>query len=206
MLVYLITNRVNGKKYIGQTSQLLMKRWSRHKKPFSHRRNSYLYNAICKYGAGSFSVEPLVIVGSKSEMDYYERELIKVLDLRNPEKGYNLTDGGGGMLGFKLSDDTKKRMSEHVKSEEHCKNISIAKQGNKSRLGLKHSEETKKRMSEVARGRKFSSEHRHNLCIARRKYLLERQSDGNSVSNPNSSDCRGPNQVPARPEDNQGEH
>ena len=34
----------------------------------------------------------------------------------------------------------------------------------------------------------------------------ERQSDGNSVSNPNSSDCRGPNQVPARPEDNQGEH
>ena len=42
-------------------------------------------------------------------MDYYEQELIRIWDLRNPEKGYNLTDGGGGMLGFKLSDETKSR-------------------------------------------------------------------------------------------------
>lgn len=181
MFVYLVTNNINGKKYIGQTSQSLNKRWNRHKKPFNHRRNSYLYNAIYKYGAENFSIKALVVVNSKWEMDLYEQGMIKALDLRNPEKGYNLTDGGGGMLGFKLSEETKKRMSEHIKSEEHCQKISLSKLGNKSRLGMKHSEETKRKMSEKAKGRKFSAEHRHNLSIAqqvRRRNVIAPSASG----------------------------
>ena len=182
MLVYVVTNKFDGKRYVGQTSQPLIRRWNRHKHPHNHRRNSYLYNAIRKYGAENFSVRTLVVVGSKQDMDYYESALIKLWDLRNPEKGYNLTDGGGGMLGFKLSDETKRRMSAHVKSKEHCAKISIAKQGNQARLGLKHSEETKKKMSEAAKGKKFSAEHRRNLSAARQKYFRERQADGNRAS------------------------
>lgn len=167
MLVYLVTNKINGKKYVGQTSQVLEKRWKRHQYPLCRGRHSYLYSAICKYGVENFSIEPLVIVGTKWEMDFYERSLIKIWDLRNPDKGYNLTDGGGGMLGFKLSDETKRRMSEHVKSEDHRKKISLAKMGNQSRLGMKHSEETKRKMSEKAKGRKFSPEHLQHLREAR---------------------------------------
>ena len=163
MLVYLITNKINGKRYVGQTSQTLQKRWNRHKSPMNHRNSSYLYNAICKYGAENFIVEPLVIVETKQEMDYYEQELIKVLDLRNPAKGYNLTDGGGGMLGFKLSEETKKKMSSHVKSEEHRLKISKAKMGNKSRTGMKASPEEIRKRSETLTGRKLSEEHIRSL-------------------------------------------
>ena len=102
-------------------------------------------------------------------MDFYERALIKVWDLRNPDKGYNLTDGGGGMLGFRLSEETRKRMAEHVKSDEHRSKLSLAKIGNRSRLGLKHSDETKRKMSEAKKGRKFSEEHRHNLSLAQQQ-------------------------------------
>lgn len=169
MLVYLVTNKINGKQYVGQTSQSLQKRWNRHKSPMNHRRSSYLFNSICKYGADAFEIKSLVIVETKQEMDYYERELIRILDLRNPEKGYNLTDGGGGMLGFKLSDETKSRMAAHIKTEEHRAKISKAKLGNKSRLGMKHSEETKQQMSLAAKGRKFSDEHRRNLSLAHQR-------------------------------------
>jgi hypothetical protein len=106
-------------------------------------------------------------------MDFYESFLIKEFDLRNPEKGYNLTDGGGGILGFKLSEQTKERMSRHIKSPEHRKKISEAKMSNTSRLGMKHSEDTKKRMSEVAKGRKFSEEHKRNLSLAQQRRRAE---------------------------------
>jgi group I intron endonuclease len=175
MLVYLVTNTANGKRYVGQTSQPLQKRWNRHKSRIRTRGNSYLYNAILRHGSEVFKIQPLVVVSSKQEMDYYETRLIRLWDLRNPEKGYNLTLGGGGMLGFKLSDETKRKMSEHIKTEEHCQNISLSKIGNKSRLGMRHSRETRRKMSEVAKGRKFSEEHRRNLSLARRKYLSSNQ-------------------------------
>jgi group I intron endonuclease len=169
MLVYLVTNKINGKKYVGQTSQSLITRWKRHQYPFPHRRHSYLYNAICKYGIENFSVEALAVVHTKEDMDFYESFLIKEFGLRNPEKGYNLTNGGGGMLGFKLSEETREKMSQYIKTEEHRKKISKAKMGNQARLGMKHSEETKKKMSEAAKGRKFSEEHKRNLSLAQQQ-------------------------------------
>ena len=169
MFVYVVINKIDGKRYVGQTSQALMKRWKRHQFSFPHRRSSYLYNAIKKHGVENFEIKPLVQVGSKWEMDLYERGMIQAWDLRNPSKGYNLTDGGGGILGFKLSDETKKRMAEYVKTAEHRKKISEAKMGNESRLGMKHTEETKRRMSEVAKGRKFTEEHNRNLSLAQQR-------------------------------------
>jgi group I intron endonuclease len=187
MLIYLITNKINGKRYVGQTSQSLQKRWNRHKSPMNHRRSSYLYNAICKYGAESFEIKPLVIVGTKQEMDYYEQELIKVLDLRNPEKGYNLTEGGGGMLGFKLSKETRQKMSDHVKSEEHRRKISIAKMGNKSRTGMKDTPESIKKRADSLRGRKLSATHRLSLRVGQHNRLHTNK----GIKNPKCEFCQG---------------
>src|ERR1700676_239826 len=130
MLVYLATNKINGKMYVGQTCQTLEKRWTGHRHPNNYK--SHFHFAIKKHGAGSFEIETLVTVQTKLEMDYYERELIKFLDLKNPDKGYNLTDGGEGSPGVVLSEERKRKIGE------------VAVRAN---TGRKHSIETRQKVS-----------------------------------------------------------
>ena len=59
-----------------------------------------LYRAIRKYGVDGFDVKPLVIVGTKQEMDYYEIGLIKVWDTTNPKNGYNVTYFSASIIFF----------------------------------------------------------------------------------------------------------
>jgi group I intron endonuclease len=103
------------------------------------RAKPALYNSIRKHGADKFEIKPLVIVGTKQEMDYYETSLIKAWDLRDAKKGYNLTDGGEGTPGRKMS-------------EENRLAISLRMRGNKQSVGRKHSDETKLKMSLAAKG------------------------------------------------------
>jgi group I intron endonuclease len=55
--IYLITNIVNGKKYIGQTIKTIEKRLKEHfKAVFVENRQVIIYNAIRKYGEDNFSI------------------------------------------------------------------------------------------------------------------------------------------------------
>lgn len=71
------------------------------------------------------------------------------------------------VLGRKLSEETKKKMSEAKKgikfSEEHKRKISKANKGKKRKP---HTEETKIKMREKQKGRIFSEEHIKNIRIA----------------------------------------
>jgi group I intron endonuclease len=109
MFVYLITNTINGKRYVGQTIKSLEHRFKAHQHPSSSA--SYLYNAIKKYGVSNFSIEALLVVWSKKDLDFYERFLIKEFDLQNHDKGYNITDGGEGISGYRFSKEQRKRLS-----------------------------------------------------------------------------------------------
>ena len=53
--IYLITNKINGKQYIGQTVKTVQKRWSRHLAD-SKNFDFYFYKAIRKYGKENFKV------------------------------------------------------------------------------------------------------------------------------------------------------
>lgn len=149
--------------YVGQTSQSLKRRWSRHKS-YSKRGCPYLSNAIKKYGEGSFLIEPLVFIETKKEADFYESKLIKFLDLKNPCKGYNLTNGGEGTLGYIRTSETLKRMSENhwtkfkKVSEESRLKMSESAKGNKNWLGKKHTLESKIKMSKSQKQRVVSEE------------------------------------------------
>jgi len=89
--VYIHTNKINGKKYVGQTCQKPEKRWNNGQ---GYKQNSYFYRAIKKYGWDGFDHEIVAQGLTKDEANNFERVLIKELNSINPKEGYNLQDGG----------------------------------------------------------------------------------------------------------------
>ena len=55
--IYKITNKVNNKVYIGQTSRSLEIRWREHKSRAGCYYTSHLYSAMNKYGVDNFIFE-----------------------------------------------------------------------------------------------------------------------------------------------------
>lgn len=105
MLIYKLTNTVNGKIYIGQTTLPFNSRWSGHTAPSSKR--TLIDRAIKKYGKEKFLVE-VELWNTLEELNVREVELIKQLDSCNRKIGYNLALGGKNTL---FSDESKLKMS-----------------------------------------------------------------------------------------------
>jgi group I intron endonuclease len=163
MFVYIVTNKINGKKYVGQTSQSMNNRWKRH---LSVRSGCLaLHSAIVKYGPENFESKILVIVGTKWEMDLYERALIVLLDTKSPQ-GYNLTDGGDGVLGLKHSEQAISKISSaYEKQRGSLLKINI---GNTYGVGHKVSDAHKQICRLAQLGKKMSPEAIENMKSAQR--------------------------------------
>ena len=88
--VYIHTNKINGKKYVGITRQNPKRRWQ---KGCGYDR-TYFGNAIKKYGWDGFTHE--VVAEKRSEKDACELEiaLIKYYKTNQREYGYNISAGG----------------------------------------------------------------------------------------------------------------
>ncbi len=167
MIIYKITNKINGKVYIGQTIRPLQYRWKQH---CNNKSNCYaLHNAIVKYGKENFTIEQIDIAIDRNELDLKEIFWIKFYDSMNPNKGYNLTSGGGHC---EFSEESRNKMSDARKghwsgennpnygkplSEEHRRKISEAKKGKH------HSEESRNKISEACKGRIVSEETKRKL-------------------------------------------
>jgi group I intron endonuclease len=113
--VYLITNLVNEKYYVGKTEKSLQCRWDHHRWQVAGGRRSRLASAIRKYGIGNFSIE---FLGETADISNLEKIWIIALNSTDKDIGYNMTFGGdGGVMaeprrGWHHSQDTLKRMSE----------------------------------------------------------------------------------------------
>lgn len=116
--IYKITNKINGKVYIGQALDI-RKRIQQHASAFSRKDNKRLYKAIEKYGIDNFEVCVLVIINLfgktqneiKKELNAQEIFYINLYDSYN--QGYNATPGGdSGRLGFKHSEETIEKIKK----------------------------------------------------------------------------------------------
>ena len=99
--VYKITNKVNGKIYIGQTSRSIEERFFEHKRDAFRETNSKrpLYSAIRKYGIDAFSIELIEETENPLEREKYWIEYFGSF-----KNGYNATVGGegGSYIDYKL--------------------------------------------------------------------------------------------------------
>lgn len=90
MIVYKITNKINGKVYIGQTIKTLQRRWAVHK---SCKRTSSLTSALKKYGHKNFTIEIIANCLDVNYLDQLETYLISAHNSVYPN-GYNLLASG----------------------------------------------------------------------------------------------------------------
>lgn len=163
--VYIHTNKINNKKYIGITKQKANRRW---RDGGGYKGCVRFYSAIQKYGWDGFKHEIVYDNISFQEACDIERELIEQFNTRNILYGYNLQFGGES--GKKHSDETKKVLSIRFSGENHPnygKNLSDETKekirqshiGNKNyNYGKKIPHETRKKMSEAHEGNKLSDE------------------------------------------------
>lgn len=93
MIIYKITNIVNGKIYVGLTTTTLQQRWDGHIRN-SKTSNRHLYNAMRKYGLDNFTIEEIDSTDDFKKLGELERHYINKYNSQDPNKGYNITAGG----------------------------------------------------------------------------------------------------------------
>ena len=91
--IYKITNKINGKSYVGKTERTVEERWNEHCNDFTKERcrNRPLYRAMNKYGVENFYIETIEETSSPEE-----RECFWIEHFQSFKKGYNATIGGDG--------------------------------------------------------------------------------------------------------------
>lgn len=92
-IIYCAYNKVNGKRYIGKTTQELSERQRKH---FSSTSCPYFHHALGKYGKENWEWTIIDEADTKKELEDKEKYWIAFYDTHNVNNGYNLTDGGEG--------------------------------------------------------------------------------------------------------------
>ena len=103
--VYMHTNKMNSKVYVGITCKLPKDRW---RSGANYKHNVYFNNAIMKYGWDNFEHIIFAESLSKSVAHQIERSLIALWKSNKRQYGYNLSAGGeSNHSGCKHSLETK---------------------------------------------------------------------------------------------------
>ncbi len=187
IFIYSITNKVNGKKYIGYHAT-------------NNMEDGYMGSGIAinkaykKYGKEKFKKN---ILEHCNINNWREREIYWIKKLDTYSNGYNLTLGGEGMLGYKMTKETIEKIRQHhigrICSNKTKEKISKSNKGRifakeKGRIhsskmqgeknpfyGKKHSQETKDRISKLNKG-KISPMKGRNLSEEAKKLISQKNS------------------------------
>ena len=143
MIIYLYTNKVNGKQYIGQTIREFR---IRHQ---DHLRSNITYfdRALSKHGVENFEWEIIYEASDAEELNEKEIYFIQKYNTLKPN-GYNVTIGGNSFNGYRHSDETKNKISSGIKSF-YKENPGIYAGKENHNYGIKWSDEKKLKMSEI---------------------------------------------------------
>jgi group I intron endonuclease len=159
--IYCIEKMETGQQYIGKGKNLIQRMWT------SHKECKYIYRAINKYGEDAFC-RYVVEYCEPEMMAEREQYYIKLWNTKAPN-GYNLSDGGEGLLN--PSDEIRERK----------RIVQLGK--NNSFYGKNHTDEWKENAS-----KRFSGENHPNYgktpSLETRKSMSENHADFNGKNNP----------------------
>lgn len=157
-IIYLVTNLVNLKQYVGQTTQALETRMNQH---FSTKRQDHFHRGIRKHGKENFQFKELETCESLAELNFREEVLIIKYDSLG--SGYNSIYGGDvyektKAMRKKQSKATKKFMDslspeQKIRRAENCSKAQFKRATN---------ETPKQRARRVEKQSKASIRHRAN--------------------------------------------
>ena len=174
--VYLITNLINDKVYVGLTKRDIKLRWAEHVQfsTYPNKRGIVLYHAIRKYGKESFDVATLGTTDTFESAAVLEQMWIHVYKSSNNKFGYNLTLGGETGPRTELA---RKHMSEartgKPLSESHKQSIARVTAGSGNPFyGKKHTPEARKKISESHSWEKHK-DYKHEVSNEEIKNLYE---------------------------------
>lgn len=108
----MVTNLINGKKYVGQTRRGEQDRWAEH--IYSAKYGSTpLASAIRGFCPENFKIETLCVCSSQQELNEKEIGFIEGFNTRDPEIGYNVQPGGGA-VGPISQEEVRRREDERI--------------------------------------------------------------------------------------------
>lgn len=135
-VIYKITNLINNKVYIGQTTLSFKLRYDS-TDWWTKTHNEHLKNSVLKYGVENFNVdEEFDVAYSKEELDNKEIYYIRLYNSNNRLYGYNKKDGGANGKHSKESIEKMRRVH----------------------TGVKLSKETREKMSRIRKGKNIGKD------------------------------------------------
>lgn len=146
--IYLLANKLNGKRYIGQTAKTVYYLFSRYRKEVKAYRGKaarYVARAIKKYGLANFHFSVLEYC-PEDKLNDRERFYIENYHTRFPD-GYNLSAGGENERGWKWSKQSREKLKKWIRDN---RNFDGA---NNPFYGKTHSERTRQLVTESNRRR-----------------------------------------------------
>lgn len=163
MLIYAATNSINGKQYVGLTTQKLKNRVYGHVRDAKRHPNIKFYRAINKYGIDSFEFS--VLEDDIQDTDILKsREMYWVNKLDTYYNGYNSTFGGEDAPMWHKEIRLKVANSQKGRVVSEATRIKLRK-AFKNRKGTPHTEAHKIHMSLIMTGVKKSPEQVEKMRI-----------------------------------------
>ena len=120
--IYITTNNINGKKYLGQRIYDKNGRWKNYL-----GSGLLIKKAIKKYGSQNFTREIITEAKTREELNQIELELVEKYNCRNSENWYNIFKGGKG--GSLKGEDSQN--FGRTQTEDHRSKISKGMNGTK---------------------------------------------------------------------------
>jgi group I intron endonuclease len=162
-IIYIATNKANGKVYVGQTTTLLEERWQSHIKSakYGKHRKSPFHGALAKYGAENFSIRVYATADTQESLNELEKSAIVALRATEKSIGYNLLEGGQTCPALlpEVQEKIRKTLTGRKASVETRLKQSLA------RMGYKHSVVTKRKIARAKKGQMHSEETRRQQSL-----------------------------------------